>query len=190
MPNIDLNPILKKLDPQNIADLFLIGHAISRRKYPVGNIKVSSYKEFVKRITQFYQYHYKNVIRTNVIIPEDLAWSKALEILERGFGDLRGAYAEASTGLNNGIEACFDKIYDHFKKEHVNLFFNYVLTTDIDPLNFPERIELMRQLRQRFSGSVPAPYDVMSAIEMAADYQNFIRLYIEGITPLRLRIIK
>lgn len=187
MANVNLNEILKKLDPQNLADLFLIKHDVSRRRHPVGDMKVSSYEEFVSRITEFYQYQYRNIIGGESM-PEDMAWAQAMAILESGFGNLRGAYAVAKTGLENGIEACFDKIYEALRKEQVNAFFEYVLTTDIDPLDFEQVIELMRQLRQRFSSAIPEDYSVMSEAEMAMDYKGFIRLYVERLTQVRLRV--
>ena len=184
----NLREILRKLDPQTMTDLFLIRHDISRRRYPVGNIKVSGYEEFVSRITNFYQYQYRNVVGGNELMPEEMAWPQAKEILESAFGNLRGAVAIAKTGLENGIEACFDKIYEHLRKEQVNSFFEYVLTTDIEPLNFEQIMDLMSQLRHRFSASIPEDYNVMSAAEMAIDYKGFIRLYVERLTQVRLRV--
>ena len=122
-------------------------------------------------------------------MPDDIAWTQALTILESAFGGLRSAYAVAKTGIENGIEACFDKIYEALRKEQVNAFFEYVLTTDIDPLDFEQVVELCRQLRQRFSSSVPDDYSVMSAEEMAMNYKDLIRLYMEKITAVRLRVM-
>ena len=186
----NLNRMLELLDEVNITNVVGMKHDIAREQYVVTRRTVDSYAQFNEEITRFVQYQLHATLG-NTAIPQYMASSQAVGIVERAFtsvGGLQGAYEIASTGIRGGLRAVIDTLYQAIKKEEEEAYVEYILRTEVDPLSFEDRAQLMQAYLSRFGHNFPQGIRVPTAYELAGNYESIIRMHTEVINAIRMGI--
>ena len=186
----NLNRMLELLDEVNITNVVGMKHDIAREQYVVTRRTVDSYAQFNEEITRFVQYQLHTTLG-NTAVPQYMASSQAVGIIERAFtsvGGLQGAYEIASTGIRSGLRAVIDTLYQAIKKEEEEAYVEYILRTEVDPLSFEDRAQLMQAYLSRFGHNFPQGIRVPTAYELAGNYESIIRMHTEVINAIRMGI--
>ncbi len=64
-------------------------------------------------------------------------------------------------------------------------YFTYVVNTFIDPLSFPDTVELMRELKQKIGAYAPQSFGFIEPEAMASNYKEILWKYIESLTKYK-----
>lgn len=186
----NLNRMIALLDETNLSAVVGLKHDTARERYQLTRSTVASSAEFEEEITRFVQYQLC-ATRGNAAVPRYMASSQAAEIIERAFaniGGASGAYEIASRGIRGGLRAVIEVLCSAIKKEEEEAYIEYVLRTEVDPLSFDDRVELMQAYLTRYGRNFPNSVRVPTAFELAGNYENIIRMHIEVINSIRMRI--
>jgi len=186
----NLNRMLELLDEVNITNVVGIKHDMARERYIVTRRMADSYAQLNEEMTRFVQYQLHATLG-NTAVPQYMASSHAVDIIERAFtsiGGLQGAYEIASTGIRGGLRAIIDALYQAIKKEEEESYIEYVLRTEVDPLSFEDRTQLMQAYLNRFRYNFPYGVRVPAAYELAGNYESIIRMHTEVINAIRTGI--
>lgn len=186
----NLNRMLELLDEVNISNVVSQKHDSARERYHLPRNTVNSSVEFEEEITRFMQYQLC-ATRGNAAVPRYMASSEAADILERAFaniGGASGAYEMASRGIRGGLRAVLEVLCSAVKKEEEEAYVEYVLRTEVDPLSFDDRVELMQAYLTRYGRNFPNSVRVPTAFELAGNYESIIRMHSELINSIRMRI--
>lgn len=186
----NLNRMLELLDEVNISNVVSQKHDTARECYHLSRNTVTSSAEFQEEITRFVQYQLC-ATRGNAAVPRYMASSQAAEIIERAFaniGGMSGAYEMASRGVRGGLRQVIEVLSSAIKKEEEESYVAYVLRTEVDQLSFDDRVALMQAYLNRFRHNFPNSVRVPTAFELASNYESIIRMHVEVINSLRMRI--
>ena len=186
----NLNRMLEALDEVNITNIVGFKHDMARERYIVTRRTVDSYAQLNEEMTRFVQYQLHATLG-NTAVPQYMASSQAVGIIERAFtsiGGLQGAYEIASTGIRGGLRAIIDALYQAIKKEEEEAYIEYVLRTEVNPLSFEDRAQLMQAYLNRFGHNFPHGVRVPAAYELAGNYESIIRMHMEVINAIRTGI--
>jgi len=186
----NLYRMLELLDEVNISNIVGQKHDAARERYHLTHGSVNSSAEFEEEVTRFVQYQLC-ATRGNAAVPHYMASSQAANIIERAFtniGGTRGAYEMACRGIRGGLRAVIDVLYQAIKKEEEEAYIEYVLRTEVDPLSFEDRTALMSAYLNRFRHNFSASIRVPTAFELAGNYENILRMHVEVINSIRMRI--
>lgn len=186
----NLNRMLELLDEINITNVVGMKHDTARERYHLTRSIVNSSAEFEEEITRFVQYQLC-ATRCNAAVPRYMASSQAANIIDRAFtniGGSSGAYEIASRGIRGGLRAVIDVLYQAIKKEEEEAYIEYVLRTEVDSLSFDDRTALMSAYLNRFRHNFPNSVRVPTAFELAGNYESILRMHMEVINSIRMRI--
>ena len=186
----NLNRMLQLLDEVNITNVVGMKHDIAREQYIVTRRIVNSYQELNEEVTRFVQYQLHATLG-NAATPQYMASSQGMSIIERAFmnlGGIQGACEIASTGIRGGLRRVIDALYEAIKREEEERYIEWVLRTEVDPLSFQDRTSLMQGYIERFRHNFPPGIRVPSAYELAGNYESIIRMHMEVINSIRMRI--
>jgi len=186
----NFNRMIELLDEVNIANLVGIKHDAARERYHLTRTTVNSPAEFEEETARFVQYQLCATCG-NATVPRYMASSQAANIIERAFANIGGkygAYEMASGGSHGGLRAVIDALYQAIKKEEEEAYIEYVLRTEVDPLSFDDRTSLMQAYLNRFRNNFPTSVRVPTAFELAGNYESIIRMHMEVINSIRMRI--
>lgn len=178
------------LDEVNLSNVVGLKHDTARERYHITRSTVNSSVEFEEEVTRFVEYQLC-ATRGNVAIPRYMASSQAANIIERAFaniGGTSGAYEMANRGIRGGLRAVIDVLYQAIKKEEEEAYIEYVLRTEVDPLSFDDRVELMQAYLTRYGRNFPNSIRIPTAFELAGNYESIIRMHVEVINSIRMRI--
>lgn len=172
--------LMKELEPDMILKKTHHEHDHIRGRYVVKSPIVRSYNEFCQEVIKYYQFHFSAVFG----IPpyDDLALAKAREFLEKGFkGGWENAVMCGLSGDSGGMRYICDSICEGFMHESEQAYIAYILDTHLDPLDFRQLMELMREFKATLLNYAPASFQAMPVAVLAADYRGIIRQYIESL---------
>lgn len=187
----NLTAILQHLEPVHLAEVVDLPQDAAREHYPLNKLRVQSYPEFRSEVGRFFIYQYQAVMASGVAMPGYMAEGFAFEILESAFGSvggLPGAYHIASTGAafrdgRGGLAAICDVIYLALKKETRERYIDYVLRTFVNPLDWNDRVALMRAYLKRY-GRYATSGSAKSAEELATRHEDIIRMHVEVLNAI------
>jgi hypothetical protein len=186
----NLDKILELLDEENIAKAVSIKHDETRERYSLAKATVVNYAEFLTEIAKYYAYHFKKTI-ANADLPVEIASQNALEIVQQAYasqGGLEAAYRNANVGTGGGLRTVIDSIYEALKREQEEKYVNHVLTTQVNPLDWNERVALMNQYLTKFGKYLPTGTKARSAEQIANNYGELIKLHTKVVGTIRSRL--
>ncbi len=172
---VNLDKLIEDLDPEKINEDIGMQHADIRNNYKIDNIKATNWDDFKDQIIKYVKNHHKKIYKTDM--PDEMAYSKAREVLEQmrdkngnriGF---LGAYELARKGK---LPKVIDELSDAFEGEHTRAYTTHVME-QIDPLDFKQHVELVKEYRAKYSQFLPKGMNKKSDAELARDYQGLIK---------------
>ena len=181
--------MLQMLDERNIANAVGISCYMARNAYPLRKSTVRDFDELIDETTRFYQHmHSQLIYMRKGIMPYDMAEGHTRKLIDQmGRED---AYMIANEGIRGGLYAIFEAIYKHFEEEMEERYILMVLQKFVDPVDPDDRIELMQQYLNRFGGNIPAGTHLRSASELAANYEDTIKMHMNVLKGMRGKITR
>lgn len=185
--NQGLHGILQLLHISVITEKVDRPHRMIRERWVTPTYVPVDYPEFCKIITGYYQYHTKAWLG-GPTMPADLAFSKAREILEKG----QGGYVQIGKcslgGREGGVIAAIDLIAEGIMEDATEKYITYILSTYVNPLDYDSKVALMKEYRAEYAHVLPGE-ELMSAYELAANFDAFIKFHLQWINSFRKAIL-
>jgi len=180
-----LSNVLQQLDKHHIAEHIAKKHDEARNYYALRTIKATNFKEFMRLIADYYNYHYINCFSSGKgRIPEEIAYGRAREIIESEYLrrdlDWSHAVADAMHGTNGGLRRLVDIISESLKQQAVEGYLQYVLAQNIDHIDFDEKLIVVRELISRI-GEDSAYIDAKNPERYVGNLDELIRAYVESL---------
>ena len=175
-----IDNILEKLDEGAMAESML-KHDIAREKYILKNLTVSSYGDFLTEITLYYRHHVRYV-RGKDEVPDKVSridLAEAIKVVDQAFPSLGGvqyAFTIAKEGIQGGAKYVIDSMASVLKKDWEEQYIDSILVFYINPLDFQQKVELMKQYLAKFGYLTKKS---QTAEELASHWQDVIRYHIQ-----------
>lgn len=182
-----LDKILGFLDPRTRAMLVSVKHDEARETFPLQKQTVDNEKEFRKVITDYYKWQFRAIV-PNAEVPDDFAGPFAWSLVEKAYGHKGGmeaAFRAAKIGVDGGLSGVLNAIHMQMKKQQEEAYINHVLHSVIDSLDWNQRVELMREYLGRFAGHLSPATKPKSAEELAANWEELIKMTVELLDSLQ-----
>lgn len=173
-----LTRILNKLDPNNISRVVEEAHSMARETFTLDSDRVSNHAEFYDKVTRYYRHHYAHTIVGGVDLPEDVVHSEVRRHLEqayREYGGYEGAYNNARMGRSGGMPAILNAIASGLRQEQERQYIEHVFFTEVDPMDYEEIVDLMREYLDRFGGLMSPADRARSPHDLARNYDTVIK---------------
>lgn len=158
-------------------------HHMIRERFVAPTYIPRNYNEFCKIIKEYYQYHYKAWL-AGPTMPDDLALSQARMYLEKGQGGFIQIAKNSLEGREGGLISAIDAIASGLLDDATEKYTLYVLTTALAPQDYDKKVAFMQSYLNEFSHVLPRE-KLMSAYELAANFDAFIKFHIEWINSFR-----
>lgn len=187
MLEITLAEILELVDDEAIAEQVDIPNDEARQQYALERNTVDSYQEFHEEITRYYSHHMREVIGPPEM-PPYMASGSARDVIDREFRRQDGyerAYRNARTGRFGGRAGSLDAICRALKEERQEKYIEHIFNTDVDPLNYEDHVELMRQYVQRFGNFRPPQDQRRTPEDLARNYKDLIETHVQVVNNIR-----
>ena len=192
--------ILDKLDREHIAREVSDAHRMARESYSgLRKNTVADHKEFHYRICDYFRHHFAHTITRSLTLrgdaftlPDDLVSSEAWRLVDqsyRDYGGYEGAYNNARSGEAGGMHGVLNGIADMLRAQQEHQYIKYVLRTSADPMDFEGKMELTKQVLDRFSDYLSPAERTRSPADLARNFETFIEDIARKISEIR-RMLK
>jgi hypothetical protein len=164
----NIKEVLKAIDPKTVADKIVTPCKIAEHTYKTKHLLPQNYQEFLQDCGAYWVHLSKQYYSTpNVTISSDYAGGMALRYVDQAFrkyGGTRYAF-EKSKELTFGYVKY--GITEEFVREASSNYTTYILRSMVNPYDYEELVELMKEYVKEFH------YEV----ESAGDFQVLIQNY-------------
>lgn len=171
--------LMHHLHPKVIIEKVEQPHDTARGKYVLNSSIVRSYAEFEKEIINYTDHHIKEIYGNP--FPPDLVLGKARNYLENSM-NFKNAVFTGMSGTDGGMNNVLNNIADGFKQEAKKAYFQYIIDSFVDPLNFSQVVELMREFKNKLGAYSSQPFSFVEPESMASDYESIIWQYIDSLS--------
>lgn len=166
-------------------------HDRAREAYPLENITINNFEEFMDEIVIFYQYEFSETIGNGAIMDAEMAFSNARRIIENHFSrqgeinPIEAAYRIAITGVQGGFRLLINVIADSLKASQEEQYINYILDRMIGPQDYEMHIILMRQYLNTYQEYIPEDIRIKPPEALAVNYKQIIKMHVEVLDRIR-----
>ncbi len=174
--------LMEDLHPQVIIAKTEVPYDTAYANYSLQSSIVSSYAEFEEEVITFIAYVMLNTVGS--YLPPEFLLDKARNFLDRKPG-FDNAVIMAMSGADGGLMAVLQLIVLKFKEEARQSYYQYILDSYIDPMNFEQIVEIMTEFKQRLSAYTDDAFDFISPEQMAGQYKQILWDYIEKMSSNR-----
>lgn len=176
--------IMKYLNPKNIIEKTELPNDTARGKYVLKSSIAKSYQEFEQIVIDYMDFHCRQIYNGGSLPPE-LLRDKADKFLQKMGGLSDSAAYQALSGTDGGMVSILNQLSEKFKEEMKRAYFEYVITTYINPLNFDEMVELMAEFKSKLLNYSPQSFGYIEPAAMAVNYKTIIWNYIDSLTKYK-----
>lgn len=174
--------IMRHLNPKVVIAKTIVPHDTARGKYMLNSSVVRSYLEFEKVIIDYTAKHMQETL--GGAPPIDFVLHRARTFLEASLGWDNSVFIGMS-GTDGGMQLVLNKICDGFKEEAKKSYFMYIIDSFVDPLDFQDVVELMRELKAKIGAYSPQSFNYIEPEAMAAHYREILWSYIDSLTKYK-----
>jgi len=193
--DFEFEKLIEELEPERIARAIDIPLDSVREGFGLKRMTISNYEEFMGICSRFHGRLLGAYMGRDIGMPRWMGEEKVIEILNRSFGSiggLGGAFKIASTGeafkgARGGMAAILDAIYISVKNELKEYWIGHAIKKYVSPIDWDDRVDLMCQYLRRYGGYVSQD-NKRSAMELATNAENIIRMHLEVTNSLRPHI--
>ncbi len=174
--------IMQLLNPKEVIATTEVPHDNARASFKQPNSIVSSHKEFQDILMSYVAHDFNQTLKTN--FPPDLCLHIARTHIDSQDRYDNAVYISMS-GTKGGINYVLNLINEGFKSEAKKAYFTYIMDKYVDPIDFDEVVDLMREFKQKLGGYAPSSFNFITPENMAGDYKRIIWSYIDNLTHYR-----
>jgi hypothetical protein len=186
--NDQLQFILSEIDADALTSLISLPIDNARAAYVVGIVIVESNEEFNDLIASFYLHLLRHTRKLSDAVDMKAGAAEGFALLERAFskkGGLPAALAEARNATNGGLRYIFDLMTEQFKHEQLEKHINFVLKSELDPLDWDGKVALMGALLASLKAHLPPEIISQPPERYAGHYDNIVRTYVESVDQVK-----
>ena len=103
-----------------------------------------------------------------------------------GTAGLPAALAEARNATNGGLRYIFDLMTEQFKHDQLEKHINFVLKSELDPLDWDGKVALIDALLASLKAHLPTEIISQPPERYAGHYDNIVRAYVESMDQVKL----
>ena len=181
-----IDSLLQELNEENLIRKVGLPHDEARNSYRITKNTVADYREFEQEIAQYYNHHHQQVY--GVSFPDYVAREKAKAILNRQYGrshgDEKTAYNDAHLGTNGGLSAVLSAIADSIKHEARTQYGQDLFNRYINPMEYQEKVEIIRQFFQRVGHLLPPGFELSNPARYCNDYMGIVDSYVQSMNQV------
>lgn len=188
MDTSKLGRILDMLDADRIAEVLGNKNEMARETFSLARNTVSSHPEFYDIIMRYYRHHFAETVCRGVPIPDDMAASDARSILDQAYrdqGGYEGAYNNARTGKAGGMRGVLNAIAGAMRNRQEEQYIEHIFFTHIDPMDYDESVEIMKQYLDRFGGYLAPSDRARSPHDLSRNYDVIIKAHARAMGTIR-----
>jgi len=182
---MSIDSLLAELDEKAIAQRIGIPHDEARMRYPLHSNTVSSFDEFDRIITDYYNKHFTACVSHGGSLSGAEASGRAKELLEREYrrkgGDIVMAYNDAHDGTNGGMRVVLDTIAEGLKAESLERYIRDAFDRYVSPNSWEQKVEIIRQFIARCGVNLGSSIRPDQPERYAQNYQELIRSYVTAL---------
>jgi hypothetical protein len=186
----NLQRILDLLDERTLAQEVWLANDMARERYRLERATVSDWDEFLEEITTYYEWHFRQTRGDANLVKYSLE-SSASKIVEQAYssqGGMEAAVRNAKTGTGGGLSGVLTAIAQHLRQEHEEHYVGHILRKHINPMDWDEVVDLMRQYLRRFGGDLPRGSRVKKPEELAKNWRELITMHAKVMSAVRDRL--
>ena len=160
----------------------------ARAAYVMGSVVAKSNDEFNDLIASFYSHLLRHTCSLSGPIDSKAAGAEGFALVERTFlkrGGPQGALAEAQNATNGGLRFVFDMMTEQFKQEQQEKRVNFVLNSQLDPLDWDGKVALIKALLSRLKNHLPAEIISQPAQRYAGQLDILVRAYVKSMDQVK-----
>jgi hypothetical protein len=174
----ELEKIMDILHPSELT-LLDAKHDTARAKFILNSTIVGNYLEYDRIIVSYFRHHLTEIGEAVPVSPEK-ALAEAKACMKDGGMDEEEAVHRAMSGEDGGMASVLTAISEGLKKRERAAKFEFVMNAYVNPLEFSQKVELMRELATKLiAGGTRKSYSQISPEELAGDYKRWISEYIQ-----------
>ncbi len=163
-------------------------HYMIREGYNLPRYKAEDYDDCCNIIIHYYQYHFRAWMKSSTTMPRDIAFGQAKQMLDKGQGGFIKHVKNAIWGRESGLIGLIDTIADTLREDSVAKYVDYVLSTHVNPMDFDLKVHFMKQYLKQYAIPVLPGERLMSAYELASNFDAVIKYHLQWINSLRTNI--
>ena len=183
-----LERILQKISAINLTKKFTIPIDSARASYVLASIIVHL-DEFDKILISFYSHLLSSLGRICSDSEPDALAAEAYELLSRAYankGGIKAAKIEVTNGVNGGRRHIFDVMVEQLKYDEKEAYVNYVLKTEIDPLDWDTRVDLMKCFLSKLGDNLPEEITSEPPERYVSSWEIIVKSYVQSIEQMKL----
>jgi hypothetical protein len=160
----------------------------ARASFLLESVTAENPVQTLETITSFYIHLQRHTNRTARSLTFDEAGPEAQTLLERAFarkGGTAAALAEAQSGIEGGLRFVLDQMTEQFKRDCQEKHVLHVITTALNPLDWPAKVNFIKHLFHRCSGLLPTELISQPPERFARDCERIVRLYVNALDEMK-----
>ena len=166
-----LKAILKDLDTETCARVIETPIYLARESYRLQKNTVECHDELYALIVDYMNHLVRRFLRSDVNMPESMAFDKALKLLR--IPNLVPIYDRAIRGYSGGVHSILDQIAQRYCEEQTHAHIQRVLETAIsDPLDYQEIEELVTEYIESYGQFLP--FELRNKALLCASYRELL----------------
>jgi hypothetical protein len=182
---ITLRTLLDELDEVNLAQVIGIPHDQARLNYRPPAATVRDWDEFMRLITDYYNYHYSTCNTGGGRLRPEEARGRAKRLLEQEYrrrrGDIRMAFAAARDGVDGGVRGILDALTEGIKAESMEFYIQDRIDEFAPEGDYNRRSHAAAEVLNAFAHILPRSTQARNPHRYANDLPSLIRAYVDGL---------
>lgn len=184
--------VLEQISARTLAREFAQPVFYAQSHHTFSDLTASSYKEFLAALWPFYARLLAGTGSAGVRADDPVVQADCLALLDRAYaeeGGVAAGWSEVRDGLQGGIPLVATKLARQFTKELQAKHVSRVLCEALNPLNWTERVAILRDLMKRLAPHIREDAD-LSIPERYVEYIEWIaRNYVYSLDSIRTRFL-
>lgn len=186
--NHQLQSILSEISVDTLTSLISLPIDNARAVYLMGEVIVKSNEEFNDSIASYYVHLLRHTRKAPESVDMKAAAAEGFALLEKAFakkGGLKGALAEARNATNGGLRFIFDLMTEQFKHEQLENYVSLVLKSELDPLDWDGKVDLIRAFLNCLKNHLPTEITSQPPERYAGHYDIIVQAYVKSMDQVR-----
>jgi hypothetical protein len=183
-----LEIVVAEIEREHLTRIISLPIDAARASYLLGTVTADSHHEVLEVATSFYIHLLRYTNRLIDTVDPDQAGPAAYSLLDHAFartGGAADAIAEARCGGRGGLRFVLDQMTDQFKRERQEEYVLHVVSTAVDPLDWPAKVAFLKELLSRSPQILPAELASEPLERFAAKYDQVLRAYVNSIDQMK-----
>lgn len=182
-----LEIILRKIDAINLTRKIALPIDSARASFAFQSVTADP-DGFDEVLVSFYSHLLSSLNRKISDSDHYALGAEAYELLNRAYtnkGGIKAAMVDVVEGVNGGLRQVFDAMVEQLKYEEKEAYVNYVLKTEIDPLDWDAKVSLMKSFLEKLRGNLPKEITRDPPERFVSNWEVIVKAYVRSIEQVK-----